>query len=231
VVLEVQPALKKLATSMAGVERVIAQGDERPPVDLHCPLLSLPRAFGTDLTSIPADVPYVKAPPDRVAAWQEKFAGNRRRIGIAWAGNPTYAGDRHRSIPFARVVPLLEARELVDSIEFVGLQRELPSADADAVAKILRNLGDALTDFAETAAVMTQLDLIITVDTAVAHLAGALGKPVWILLPLSSDFRWLLKRADSPWYPTARLFRQEKVGAWTTVIARVRMELAAFTVS
>jgi tetratricopeptide (TPR) repeat protein len=231
VVLEVQPALKTLATSVAGVGRVIAQGDERPLVDLHCPLLSLPRAFGTDLTSIPADVPYIKAPPDRVAAWQEELSGNRRRVGIAWAGNPTYAGDRHRSIPFARIASLLGAIELVDSIEFVGLQREVASAEAGAVADTLRNLGDALTDFAETAAVMTQLELVITVDTAVAHLAGALGKPVWILLPRSSDFRWLLNRDDSPWYPTARLFRQEKVGDWSPVMARVRAELAAFTVS
>jgi hypothetical protein len=223
VVLEVQPALKTLMGSLQGPDTVIARGEERPTVDCHCPLLTLPLAFGTDIHSIPGQVPYLRAPDVRVSVWRDKLAGRRTRVGLVWAGNPDHSGDRKRSIPFKLLVPLLA----MNDIDFIGLQRDVPKADESAISTCpsLRNLGEDLTDFVETAAAITHLDLVISVDTALAHLAGALAKPVWILLPTSPDFRWMLDREDSPWYPSARLFRQSVHRDWPSVIARVQREL------
>jgi len=192
--------------------------------------MSLPLAFATDVGSIPHDVPYLAASPERIAFWRERIACEKtRRIGIVWAGSRDFVGDRKRSIPLDQLAPLFD----VTDVQFVSLQREVPSAERAAFEAVptLLHVGDQLRDFADTAAVIAMLDLVISVDTAVAHLAGALAKPVWILLPPSPDFRWMLDRDDSPWYPTARLFRQGRCGDnssdWTATICRVRAALGA----
>ncbi|HVY59093.1 MAG TPA: tetratricopeptide repeat protein [Xanthobacteraceae bacterium] len=225
VVLEVQPALKSLLAGMAGVAEVIARGEELPTFDLHCPLLSLPLAFGTEIATIPAETPYVFAPPDRTARWRERLAGAPSpRVGLAWSGNPNHTEDRNRSIPLARLAPLVHAQQAT----FFGLQKDRRPADREMLAQIpITDLADSLVDFAETAAVIAELDLVISVDTAVAHLAGAMGKPVWILLPHYADFRWLLNHEDTPWYPTARLFRQPLPGDWECVLGQVHDALVS----
>jgi predicted O-linked N-acetylglucosamine transferase (SPINDLY family) len=227
VVFEVQPALKALLTGLAGVEVTVAQGDALPVFDCHCPLLSMPLAFATTLQSIPAATPYLHANAGSVAKWQT-LLGERSgpRVGLVWSGNPNHKNDRNRSIALARLLPLLA----VPGVRFVSLQKDLRAEDAEALRNLsgLARIGDHLDDFADTAAAVSLLDLVITVDSAVAHLAGALGKPVWVLLPFSPDWRWLLEREDSPWYPSARLFRQPQLGDWESVIGRVREELLRF---
>ena len=225
VVLEVPPPLTALCASLAGVSSVVGRGEPLPAFDCHCPLLSLPLAFGTRLETIPATVAYLSAAPERVVKWQRRLpATGLRRVGVAWAGNPNFKGDQSRSIGLARFSPLLS----LAGIEFVSLQKDLRAEDRD----ILRDnphvvrLDDAIEDFADTAAILSAVDLVITSDTAVAHLAGALGKPVWVLLQHVADWRWLRARADNPWYPTARLFRQPKIDDWESVIGRVTDELA-----
>jgi tetratricopeptide (TPR) repeat protein len=221
----VRPALKALLSSLPDAQ-VGVEGDTGPRCDYMCALLSLPRVFKTDLASIPADVPYIHAPPARLERWQARIPRDGRlNVGLVWAGGRDFAGDRHRTIGLAAMTPLLgDAR-----IRYVSLHTELRDDDAALMAahpEIL-HVGPQIEDFADTAAAIAQLDLVVSVDTAVAHLAGAMAKPVWILLPFNPDFRWLLGREDSPWYPTARLFRQPKAGDWPAVIARVREALAA----
>src|SRR5215470_2595956 len=224
VVLEVAPALKELLSGLDGAARVVAQGEALPPFDLHCPLASLPLAFKTELKSIPAEIPYLSAPAERLEKWRARIDGLARpRIALAWAGNPAHANDRHRSIPLARLAPLWS----LDGPTFVSVQRDGTERDAGVLAGSPRllHLGNELSDFADTAAVLTLVDLVISVDSAVAHLAGALGRRVWILLPFSPDWRWMLGRDDSPWYPTAKLFRQPAIGDWQSVLERLRREL------
>jgi tetratricopeptide (TPR) repeat protein len=225
VILEVPPPLTALCSGIAGVALVIGRGEKLPEFDCHCPLLSLPLAFKTGLETIPAGAAYLSASEDRVIKWRQRLPEPRkRRIGIAWAGNPAFKGDHTRSIGLTRLLPLLS----VTGVEFLSLQRDLREGDRD----ILRNnshvmqMGDAMEDFGDTAAIMASLDLVISSDTAVAHLAGALGKPVWVLLQYVADWRWLLGRSDSPWYPTARLFRQPEIGDWESVIRQVERELS-----
>jgi tetratricopeptide (TPR) repeat protein len=225
VVLEVQPPLEPLLGGLFGVKVVAAGRDRLPPFDLHCPLLSLPHLFATTPKTIPGGVPYVVAPADRLAAWAPRLPADGMRVGLAWSGHPDNTRDHERSIPFARLAPLI----CVPGIRFVSLQKEIRAADADEFRGCggVIDLRAELHDFADTAAVIAQLDLVITVDTAVAHLAGAMGKPVWLVLPRVPDFRWLLDRATSPWYPSVRLFRKSQVDTWDAVIAGVATELAA----
>ena len=222
VLLEVQPELKLLLSRTAGVARVLPRGEELPPFDLHCPLMSLPLAFSTGVASVPAEVPYVRVPEELVAAWRDRLPQGRLRVGVAWSGRSTHKNDRNRSIALARLAPLLAA-----DVAFVSLQCELREEDRAALQAHgdLLCLGPELRTFADTAAVVSLLDLVISVDTALVHLAGALGKPAWIMLPAGPDWRWLLKRDDTPWYPTARLFRQPRLGDWESVVERVRHEL------
>lgn len=219
VVLEVQPALGALLADVQGPDRVVALGDPLPDFDFHCPLLSLPLALGTRLDTIPVQVPYVAAPRNLIAKWEAALGPKEKpRIGIAWSGSPGYRNDRDRSISLRRILPLLTAQ-----VSVVSLHHEVCPEDRDLLDahRDILHFGAELTDFADMAALMTQMDLVISVDTSVAHLAGALGRPVWVLLPFAPHWVWMLDRADSPWYPTARLFRQPRLGDWDSVIRTV----------
>jgi tetratricopeptide (TPR) repeat protein len=223
VVLELQRPLIPLVARSAGV-KVIARGDPLPRFDLHCPLLSLARAFATTVQNIPASVPYLAAASERLAHWRARIGSEPGlKVGIAWAGSPVHRNDRHRSIPIERFKPLLE----LAGTRFFSLQVGARSADLTAIEPVpVTDLSGELTDFGETAAAIANLDLVIAADTALVHLAGALNKPVWTLLPFAPDWRWLVGRSDSPWYPSMRLFRQPRHGDWEGVIATVRQALA-----
>jgi tetratricopeptide (TPR) repeat protein len=226
VLIEVPPELKRLASSMKGVEQVIGKGEALPAFDRHCPLLSLPLAFGTTVATIPGEVPYLAAPEPLLADWRTRLAASARpRVGLIWAGRPEHRRDRDRSIALATLAPLAAT-----GATFYSLQKGLAAAQTKTPppGMVLHDLGEAFADFADTAAAMSALDLVITVDTSPAHLAGAIGKPVWLLLAYAPDWRWLLDREDSPWYPTARLFRQATRGDWASVIARVAVELRRY---
>jgi hypothetical protein len=220
---EMGPLLEKIP----GVKQFCHRWTDVPAHAAHCRLSSLPRLVQTTLDTIPADIPYLSADPGRIAAWRQRLDAmlpqRAPRIGLAWTGRPTHPNDRRRSIPLARLTPLAAA----GLAGFVSLQKPFAATDQPAVAQFpgLADISADLTDFGETAAVIAILDLVISVDTAVAHLAGAMGRPVWIMLPKASDWRWLLERDDSPWYPTARLFRQPTPGAWDPVIASVSTAL------
>ncbi len=218
VILEVQRPLQALLSTLEGPAAVIARGDALPAFDIHCPLMSLPLAFGT----APAPIPYLSADPARAADWAGRL-GPGPRVGLAWGGNPALKNDRHRSIPLHRFAPLIAG-----GMTFVSLQKDLRPGDGALIGQWenFAHFGDDLHDFAETAALINALDVVVAVDTAVAHLAGAMGKTVYILLPdIGVDWRWMTARADSPWYPTARLLRQPTAGDWDSVIARLGEEL------
>ena len=226
VILAVQDPLAPLLGEVEGVSVLRAKGESIPPFDCYCPLPSLPLAFATTLETIPADVPYIRAPADRLAKWHPVMEGlGRPRIGLMWTGSQ-HSQLRNRSIPLCLLLPLLDLPEL----HWVALQKEVPENDLPllASARIATFLGARQSDLADAAAMIAMLDLVITVDTSIAHLAGALGKPVWVLLPFSADWRWLRQRDDSPWYPTARLFRQPALGDWTGVVRQVENAMRQF---
>jgi tetratricopeptide (TPR) repeat protein len=228
VVLEVQPELKDLLAGLDGAAAVIARGEPRPPFDVHCPLGSLPLACKTEAATVPAEIPYLRASEPRIARWRPRLAAlPAPRIALAWSGRESHANDRNRSIPLARLEPLLAT----PAMSFVSVQRDVRAADAEALARDGRilHVGGELADFADTAAVLSLVDLLICVDTSVAHVAGALGRPALVLLPFQPDWRWMLGRDRSPWYPALQLFRQPAVGDWDSVIERVRLQLAAMT--
>ena len=222
VICEVQPELQPLLSQLEGIT-MIACGEPLPAFDLHCPLLSLPLAFKTRPETIPASIPYLAAPADRVAYWRDRLPPARLRAGFVWSGQPSHKNDANRSIALARLATLFEGSSMV----CFSLQSDLRVADDEVLRGLpnLVHLGGGLRDFADTAAIISLLDVVISVDTAVAHLAGALGKPVVILLPYAADFRWMRNRGDTPWYPTAKLFRQPAFGDWDSVIVRVREHL------
>jgi hypothetical protein len=219
IILQVSEPLRELMGTLSGAAQVIATCDAPLNFDLHCPLMSLPLAFRTELESIPCAVPYLHSSSQAVGRWNERLGPrNGARVGLVWSGNPKNKNDRNRSIELRSLLPLVNFNAL-----FVSLQKEI-SADDAATLKEYRTIihfDQELRDFADTAAVISNLDLVISVDTSVAHLAGALAKPVWVLLPFIADWRWLLDRDDSPWYPSARLFRQDESRAWEGVVARV----------
>ncbi len=223
VVLEAHPSLKAWLATLAGVDAVLAFGEALPAFDYHCALLSAPAAFATTLETIPADIPYLAPPPGHVERWRARLAGRAEpRIGLAWSGSTTLVNDLNRTIPLAALAPLLAGDACC-----VSLQKEIRAYDEPALRAhpALAHFGDELADFRDTAALVALMDVVVTVDTAVAHVAGAMGKPVWVLLPYSPDWRWLLGRDDSPWYPSARLFRQPAVGQWGPVLERVMRAL------
>lgn len=225
VILEVQDTLQPLLSGMDGIAVCLPKtGSELPPFDLHCPLSSLPLAFETRLETIPANFPYLPPPPDHmVADWQARLGSDDKlRIGLVWSGNPIHGNDRNRSMPLRMLAPILEL-----DARFISLQKEPRPEDR----LILRernevlDLTEQLTDFAHTAALISCLDLVIAVDTSVAHLSAALMRPTWIMLPHTPDYRWLLHRDDSAWYPTVRLFRQSVPSEYASVVDRIRREL------
>jgi Flp pilus assembly protein TadD len=223
VVLEVQPALVALLADLPGVDQIVARGDPLPHFDVHCPLLSLPRVLAAPLTRSAGPVPYLSADPARVAKWRDRVSRlPGMRVGVAWAGSPTMADDRRRSIAPERLAVLAD----VAGVSLVSLQKS-PAGERqhESLGFALHDWTDELCDFADTAALITSLDLVISVDTAVVHVAGALGRPVWLLNRFSGCWRWLLDREDSPWYPSLRQFRQPQPGDWDHVLANVRSAL------
>lgn len=221
VVLEVQPELKSLLAGVDGVTSCHARGETLPTYDVYCPLGSLPLAFKTEPATIPADIPYLRADETHLAKWRpiiEALPG--KRIALAWAGHAKHPNDRNRSIALAQLEPLFA----LDGISFVSVQRDL-RGDVEAILarhKSITHIGDKLNDMADTAAVLALADLTIAVDTSVIHLAGAMGREAWVMLPFSPDWRWTLTGDHSPWYPRMRLFRQAKPGDWSAVIASLR---------
>jgi len=225
VLLEVDVLLQPLLAGVDGVTHCLARGaDELPPFDYHCPLSSLPLAFATRVETIPSVPSYLPSPSaDRLRMWDDRLGPHdRMRVGLVWSGNPAHLNDHNRSIPIQMLTPVFD----VDA-HFVSLQKDVRPSDRfalDANPQISDVTAD-IRDFIDTAALISRLDLVITVDTSVAHLAGALGKPTWIMLPFTPDYRWLLGRDDSPWYPSVRLFRQDEGRDYSRVVERMRIAL------
>ncbi|MDE0855952.1 MAG: tetratricopeptide repeat protein [Nevskia sp.] len=226
VVLRVPPALQSLLRSLPGGMRIISLRDVQPPHDLQCMMMSLPPAFGTTLDTIPAQVPYLHADAAKLPLWNARLGNsNKPRIGLAWAGRQYGKVNHTRDMGLHLLLPLLRL-----DAHFVSLQKDIPQSDREQLSQLpgLARLGESAADFADTAALIANLDLVITVDTAVAHLAGALGKPVWIMHRHAACWRWLQHRLDSPWYPTARLFRQRAFGDWDSLAAEVAVAARAW---
>jgi tetratricopeptide (TPR) repeat protein len=219
-----RPQAAALLQTGRGVSAVYAGDETVPPHDFYCHLLSLPRLCATrSLEAIPAEVPYLAAAPDRRAFWRQRLDAipARLRVGLTWAGNPGHPDDRNRSCPLQSLLGLFE----LPDVAWISLQLGAGREALRTVKTPVVDWADELADYAETAALMAELDLVVTVDTSVAHAAGALARPVWVMLPAVADFRWLLDREDSPWYPTARLFRQPRRGDWAAVATALRMAI------
>ncbi len=222
---ELIPLMSRV-NSMRQVEQVVAQGKQLPDFDFQCPLLNLPSVFNTTLETVPAAIPYITNDPQKVSRWRERLQSDSGglKIGLCWSGRPTHKNDRNRSIP----LNMFSMPGEMQNITFYSLQKgkaaEQASNPPDGMNLV--DYTNHLNDLSDTAALIENLDLIISVDTSVAHLAGALGKPVWTLLPFMPDWRWLLDRADTPWYPTMRLFRQSSMRDWSEVIISIKNALA-----
>jgi tetratricopeptide (TPR) repeat protein len=227
VAMSVQEPLWRLFKKMDPDIEIIKEDEVPAAFDFHCPLMSLPLALGARLESIPAKKPpYLFADESLRDVWRSRLPPKTKPlIGIVWSGTAKHKNDRQRSIDLPTFAPLISA-----DAHWISLQKEVKDGDAALLRQMdqIVSYGEELTDFAETAAIVDQLDLVIAVDTSVVHLAGAMAKPVWILLPYNADWRWFLDRSDSPWYPTARLFRQDRTQSWTSVIADVRSALDEF---
>ncbi len=234
VIVETHQLLFRLLASLGPSVQILVRGPEPPPHDVHCPLMSLPRAFATDLATIPAGVPYLAPERGDVNRWRDRLQASPAgkpdglRVGLVWAGNPRHRNDRNRSLPTAALRPLLA----VPGVRFFSLQTgdargDLARLAAGTPDAVIADPMDGVRDFADTGAILANLDLLITVDTAIVHLAGAMGVPAWLLLPYAPDWRWLLDRADSPWYPSLRLFRQPRPGDWATTLGTAAAVLKA----
>ncbi len=225
-IVECPRPLLSLLTSCAGIDRLVGCGEELPAFDVQAPLLNLAGIFHTDLRNLPAAIPYLFADPTLVEPWRRELGGIAGfKIGIAWQGSPKHRSDRDRSIPLGYFEPLAS----LPGTRFFSLQKGAGVEQLQDMAGRfpITAVGNRLQDFMDTAAVMMSLDLVITCDTAVAHLAGALGVPAWVALPFVPDWRWLLDRDDSPWYPTMRLFRQDRRGDWQGVFQRIEVALSS----
>ena len=218
VVLEVQKPLVSLLGQIEGVAEVVQQGRALPSFDMHCPLMSLPLAFNTTVESIPRASEYLKSDPMKVAERRRRLGTESRpRIGLVWSGNSQHTHDRHRSIELAELM-----KWLPPEFQYVSLQKELREVDRETLrSHDIVHFGEELRDFSDTAALCEAMDLVISVDTGVAHLAAALGRPTWVLLPFDPDWRWLLDRDDTPWYPGMSLYRQKSPGDWVSVFYRL----------
>jgi tetratricopeptide (TPR) repeat protein len=230
VIVECNTQLLRLFRSAPGIDTVVGRFSPLPAFDRHISLLSVPYRMGTRLDSVPADIPYLRAEPELLERWGDRLGQAGRvgngplRVGLVWAGSPGHRNDRNRSLALSALAPLGR----VPGVRLYSVQKGPAAAQlATPVPGLdIFDLADGIEDFADTAAIVSHLDLVVTVDTSVAHLAGALGRPVWVMLPFAPDWRWLMEREDSPWYPTMRLFRQPAPGAWEPVVARVAEALA-----
>lgn len=232
VLVRCQPTLQRLFARLTSVDGVLTPEAPLPPFDCYAPLMSLPHLCGTTVETIPQAIPYLSVAPELIAHWQKQLPQQTMNVGICWQGNPKHQRDRQRSIPLDCFAPLAAC----DHTQFISLQKglrheQLPTSHTDLRNRItvLAEMNEPESDFMDTAAVMMKLDLIITADTSAAHLAGALGRPVWLALSYSSDWRWLLDRGDTPWYPTMRLFRQQQPDDWAEVFGRLKTALQAET--
>jgi hypothetical protein len=220
VAVEVQPELKSLLARVDGITSCHARGEALPAYDVYCPLGSLPLALKTERSTIPADIPYLRADDAHIAKWRssiEQLQG--KRVALAWAGHARHPNDRNRSIDLKLFEPLFA----LEGISFISIQPDLRGGDDELLARHnITQVGGKLADMADTAAIVALADITIAVDTSVAHLAGALGREAWVLLPFSPDWRWTLSGEHSPWYPQVRLLRQSAPGDWPGVIAAVR---------
>jgi len=225
VIVEAPAALFQLFSHIEGITEIIKRGDAVPRCDFHYPLLSLPHAFNTDLSSIPSPQGYLKASKQKVAQWKKKIGKkNKPRIGLVWSGNTGHQNDQNRSIALESFISILGSEH-----DYVCLQNEIKEAEQATLLlhPEIQYFGPEITDFEDTAALCSLMDVIISIDTSVAHLAGALGKPTWLLLPQLPDWRWLLNRSDSPWYESMKLYRQTTVGDWAETLAEVKADLAS----
>jgi hypothetical protein len=221
------PEVTALLGKHPDIATCFSKWSEAPPHDAYSLLSSLPQIFGTECHTIPAPIPYLHADPERVSHWRHRLEAalpsKRKRVGIAWSGRPTHPNNVRRSVRLETLAPILAT----PGVDFVSLQKPFPEEDRAfaATQPRLLDVSSELTDFAETGALIAALDLVIAVDTAVVHLAGAIGAPAWVLVPEPADWRWLLDRTDSPWYPSLKLFRQKRPGEWAPVLAAVARAL------
>ena len=225
VILEAPSSLEGLLSRLDGVSAFVAKGADLPDFDCHCPLMSLPLAFRTTPATVPSPRGYLRADPPRVEQWRARLGGDARpRVGLVWSGSATHSNDRNRSIECGSLI-----RELPPQFQYVSLQKDLREGDASVLQSRpdLRHFGAQLQSFEDTAALCELMDAVISVDTSVAHLAGALGRPVFILLPFNPEWRWMLDGSDSPWYASARLFRQQARGDWSGCLTQVTQALQA----
>jgi hypothetical protein len=207
-----------------GFDQIVQRGQLPPPFDLHSELMSLPMAMGLTLADLPGKTSYLSPDPERVQRWRKRLAGlPRPLVALVWAGRPSHPNDANRSLTLAQLAPLAQS-----GVTFLSIQKGPAGAQAATPPPGMPfvSLGDEINDFDDTAAILTTADLLISVDSSPVHLAGALGRPVWVMLPFVPDWRWLLERADTPWYPGMRLFRQPSRGDWGAVINAITPELA-----
>jgi hypothetical protein len=226
--MSVQRPLVELLKQISPTIQILNANEEPRAFDYHCPLQSLPLALKVTLETIPSEQCYLEASPELRALWSARLPPKiKPRVGVVWSGRTTHKNDHNRSIELQQLVPVFG-----DEVDWICLQKEMRDSDLATFQQFGRMMffGDRLKDFNDTAALLDLVDLVITVDTSVAHLAGAMGKPVWILLPYNPDWRWLLDRGNSPWYPSARLFRQPEIGDWPGIIGQVKSELLSLTI-
>ena len=223
VVLQINADQERFARRLDGVDEVVLRGDLPPPFDMHCEMMSLPMAMGLTLADLPGPVPYLEADPGRVKRWRRRLAGLPRPwVALVWAGRPTHLNDARRSMTLDTLAPLG-----MSGITYLAVQKGPAEAQATSPPPGMRieRLNEDIHDFQDTAAILSLTDLLISVDSAPVHLAGALGRPAWVMLPFVPDWRWLLNRDDSPWYPSLRLFRQPSRGDWGAVSERIAAAL------
>jgi hypothetical protein len=223
VILETQPQLTELLQTLPRAV-VLKSGDPRPRFDYQCPLMSLPLAFGTTLSTIPCPGGYLRADPARVEYWRDRLGrSDTPRIGLVWSGSQAHKNDRNRSLSLSLLLPFLPP-----AIQYISLQVDMRESDRETLnlRPDILDCSESLRSFADTAALCECLDLVVAVDTSVAHLSAAIGQQTWVLLPYTADWRWLLNRTDSPWYETMRLYRQDVPGDWTGALTRLRDDLS-----
>lgn len=221
---ECQKEVVSLVQNVDGVYQTKGYGEYPPEIGKYCPLLNLPLIFDTTLENIPAEVPYIFADPTLVNIWREKTKqfDSLFKVGLVWAGRPEHARDHFRSCSLDMFAPLIN-----EKFVFFSLQKGIAAEQVKNLPNGMNlvDFTEDINDFSDTAAFVENLDLVISVDTAIAHLAGAMGKPIWTLIPFLPDWRWMLNREDTPWYPTMRLFRQQSQGDWESVIKKINDEL------